>query len=349
MKTRHILITGSAGLVGSEAVRFYSNKGYIVHGIDNNMRKHFFGSDGDTGVVQASLIKTYKKYHHHAIDIRDQRALLDLFKSVRFDLIIHAAGQPSHDWAASDPVTDFDINARATLSLLEYTRTYSPEAVFIFTSTNKVYGDGPNTLPFVETSTRYELPKVHPLYNGIDETMSIDTTTHSLFGVSKAAADLMVQEYGRYFGLRTGVFRCGCLTGPAHRGARLHGFLSYLVRCAKEKRPYIVYGYHGKQVRDNLHVSDLVAAFDAYYEKPRQGEVYNMGGSRVSNTSLLEAIAMIERLGKTTIDITFIDAPRIGDHQWYISDVSKFQRHYPEWRVTRTIEEIIEDLWTTAG
>lgn len=346
MNTRHILITGSAGLVGSEAVRFYSLKGYVVHGIDNNMRKHFFGPDGDTSRVRTSLIDAYKSYRHHDIDIRNSRALEDLFRSVRFDLIIHAAGQPSHDWAVSDPVTDFDINARATILLLEYTRKYNPEAVFIFTSTNKVYGDGPNTLPFIKTPTRYELQKHHPLYTGINEMMTLDMTTHTVFGVSKTAADLMVQEYGRYFGLRTGVFRCGCLTGPAHQGARQHGFLAYLVRCAKEKRPYTVYGYHGKQVRDNLHVSDLVAAIDAFYEHPRKGAVYNMGGSRASNISLVEAVAMIEQLGKITINTTFVDTPRIGDHQWYISDVTKFRSHYPGWRFTRTIEEIIEDLWT---
>lgn len=350
MKTRHVLITGSAGLVGSEAVRYYCEKGFVVHGIDNNMRARFFGSDGDTRRVRTSLIKAHKRYYHHAIDIRNRRAITDLFRSVRFDLIIHAAGQPSHEWAASDPVTDFDINARATLFFLEHTRTYAPGAVFIFTSTNKVYGDGPNHLPFMETTTRYELSKRHPLYDGISETMSIDMTTHSLFGVSKTAADLMVQEYGRYFGLRTGVFRCGCITGLAHQGAHQHGFLAYLVRCAKEKRRYTVYGYHGKQVRDNLHVSDLVAAFDAFYEHPREGgAVYNMGGSRASNSSLLEAIALIEDMGKTRIQTTFEDTPRVGDHQWYISDVTKFQRQYPTWRVTHTIEQIIEDLWMNVG
>ncbi|MDP1722365.1 MAG: NAD-dependent epimerase/dehydratase family protein [Candidatus Gottesmanbacteria bacterium] len=346
MKTKHILITGSAGLVGSEAVRFYSQKGYVVHGIDNNMRKYFFGSDGDTSGVRESLVSSHKKYHHHDFDIRDELALQDLFKSVRFDLIIHAAGQPSHDWSATDPIGDFAINATATLSLLENARKYSPDAVYIFTSTNKVYGDSPNALPFVELPTRYDLPTTHPSYDGINESMTIDKTTHTVFGVSKTAADLMVQEYGRYFGLRTGVFRCGCLTGPAHRGARQHGFLSFLVRSAKENRPYTVYGYKGKQVRDNLHVSNLVAAFDAFYEKPRPGEVYNMGGSRASNISLIEAIAMIERLGKTTIDITFVDTPRIGDHQWYVSDVKKFQRHYPQWRLTHTTEKIIEELWS---
>ena len=346
MKTRHILVTGSAGLVGSEAVRFYSQKGYVVHGIDNNMRKHFFGLDGDTSCVQTSLIDAYKRYHHYDIDIRNSRALADLFRSIRFDLIIHAAGQPSHDWAASDPVTDFDINARATILLLEHTRTYSPESVFIFTSTNKVYGDLPNTLPFLEYPTRYDLPTDHPLYEGITESMAIDQTTHTVFGVSKTAADLMVQEYGRYFGLRTGVFRCGCLTGPAHQGTRQHGFLAYLVRCAKEQRPYTVYGYHGKQVRDNLHVSEVVVAFDAFYQNPRAGEAYNMGGSRASNISLREAIAMIERLGKTTIQTIFVDTPRTGDHQWYISNVTKFRSHYPGWGVTRTIDEIIEELWT---
>lgn len=345
MKTKHILITGSAGLVGSEAVRYYSQKCYTVHGIDNNMRMRFFGADGDTNSIRISLVDAYKNYHHHDFDIRDQRALLDVFKSVRFDLIIHAAGQPSHEWAKGDPVTDFDINARATLLLLEATRKHCPEAVFIFLSTNKVYGDRPNALPLKEFPTRYDLPKRHPLFNGISESMPIDASLHTIFGVSKVSADLMVQEYGRSFGLRTGVFRCGCLTGPSHRGARQHGFLSYLVRCAKENRPYIVYGYHGKQVRDNLHVSDLIAAFDAFYRRPRPGEVYNMGGSRVSNISIVEAIAMIENVGGTTIRKRFADTPRVGDHQWYISDVGKFRRDYPGWRVTRTTEEIIEELW----
>ncbi len=345
MKTNNILVSGSAGLVGSEAVRCYSKKGWVVHGIDNNMRQQFFGPDGDTSGVLSSLVTAHRQYHHHDVDIRDERAVQDLFKSVRFDLIVHAAGQPSHDWAASDPVADFAINASATLSLLENTRKHCPEAVFIFTSTNKVYGDSPNALPFLELPTRYDLPTDHPLYEGINESMPIDRTTHTIFGASKTAADLMVQEYGRYFGLRTGVFRCGCLTGPAHRGARQHGFLSYLVRCAKEERLYTVYGYKGKQVRDNLHVSDLIRAFDLFYQHPRPGEVYNMGGSRDSNISLLEAVALVDRLGTTNLQTTFVDIPRFGDHQWYISDVRKFRSHYPWWRITRTVEQIIGELW----
>src|SRR3989344_5377015 len=345
MKRKNILITGSSGLVGSAAVGYYCQKGNAVEGIDNNMRKVFFGGDGDTTRVRNALVASYRNYHHHSLDIRNEKKLADVFRATRFDLIIHAAGQPSHDWAASAPITDFDINARATLLLLELTRKYSPSAVFIFTSTNKVYGDRPNYLPFVELPSRYELPKDHAFYHGIDETMSVDMTTHSVFGVSKASADFMVQEYGRYFGLATGIFRCGCLTGPAHRGARLHGFLAYLVKCAKEKRLYTVYGYKGKQVRDNLHVQDLVAAFEAFYRKPRVGQVYNMGGGRYSNVSLLEAVSRVEEIGSLTMKTTIADTARTGDHQWYISDTTKFRRHYPEWRQRYGIADIVQELW----
>lgn len=341
---RKALITGSAGLIGSEAVRFFCDKGFEVHGIDNNMRQYFFGKDGDTGWMRRKLIKEEKNYTHHAVDIRNEVKLRDLFTHHRFDLIIHAAAQPSHDWAAKEPLTDFSINASATLLLLQYMREYAKEAVFIFTSTNKVYGDTPNTLPFVEHKTRWELPKTHRYYQGIDETMSIDSSTHSIFGVGKTAADLMVQEYGRYFGLATVAFRGGCLTGPAHSAARLHGFLAYLVKCIREGISYTINGYKGKQVRDNIHSYDLAAAFWEFYQKPRCGEVYNIGGSRHSNISILEAIGKIELLLGKKARVTYVDKPRIGDHIWYISDVSKFQTHYPHWQYTYDGDAILSAL-----
>ena len=344
MKKYNILITGSAGLIGSEAVRFYCDKGYEVHGIDNNMRAYFFGADGDTVWNKEKLIRDYKNYTHHQTDIRDEKKIEEIFKSTRFDLIIHAAAQPSHDWAAKEPMTDFSINAVATLLLLEKTRKYAREAVFIFTSTNKVYGDNPNLLSFVEEETRYELPKNHPMYRGIDENMSLDHTTHSIFGVSKASADLMVQEYGRYFGLYTGIFRGGCLTGSAHSPSKFHGFLAYLVKCIRDAVPYTIIGYKGKQVRDNIHSHDLITAFDAFYQNPKKGEVYNIGGSRYSNISMTEAVARIEAiLGKKAI-VTYTEIPRIGDHTWYISDISKFQKHFPKWKYEYDIEKILQDL-----
>ena len=342
MKT--VLVTGSAGLIGSEAVRFFCEKGFAVHGIDNNMRKYFFGPDGDTNWMRGRLLKEQKTYTHHDIDIRDERKLRALFREHRFDLIIHTAAQPSHDWAAKEPLTDFSINATGTLILLQCMRELAKDAVFIFTSTNKVYGDRPNVLPFVEKKTRWELPVSHRYYKGIDETMSIDASIHSIFGVSKTAADLMVQEYGRYFGLATGVFRGGCLTGPAHSAARLHGFLAYLVKCIWEGIPYTINGFKGKQVRDNIHASDLIAAFYEFYQKPRSGEVYNMGGSRYSNTSIIEAIGNIEAILGKKAHVTYVDKSRVGDHIWYISDVGKFQSHYPSWAYTRDGDAILLDL-----
>lgn len=348
MKMKKALITGSAGLIGSEAVRFFSAKGFEVHGIDNNMRKYFFGADGDTGWMRKKLVKEQKQYIHHTVDIRDQIKIADIFKKNKFDLIIHTAAQPSHDWAAKEPLTDFSINAQATLLLLENLRMYAKDATFIFTSTNKVYGDTPNRLPVVEKASRYELPTTHKLYKGIDESMSLDQCTHSIFGVSKASADLMVQEYGRYFGLHTVVFRGGCLTGPAHSAAKLHGFLAYLIKCIKEGRQYTIIGYKGKQVRDNIHSHDLISAFYEVYKKPRKGEVYNIGGSRHSNTSILEAIAHIEAIVGKKAKMTYIDTPRIGDHIWYISDVSKFQSHYPQWKYTYDGDRILEDICKVA-
>jgi len=344
MSKSKVLITGSAGLIGSEAVRFFCGKGFAVHGVDNNLRQYFFGADGDTSWVRERLLKEEKGYIHHTIDIRDEDKIRDLFAQHRFDLIIHTAAQPSHDWAAKEPLTDFSINATGTLLLLEATRQYAKDAVFIFTSTNKVYGDRPNFLPLVEMKTRWELPKNHRYYKGIDESMSIDASTHSIFGVSKVAADVMVQEYGKYFGMKTVAFRGGCLTGPAHSAARLHGFLAYLVKCIRDGISYTINGYKGKQVRDNIHAHDLIAAFYEFYKKPRTGEVYNIGGSRHSNASILEAIGKIEAITGKKAKITYVDHPRVGDHIWYISDVGKFRNHYPSWQYAYDGDTILLDL-----
>ncbi len=342
---KKILITGSAGLIGSEATKFFAQKGFEVHGIDNNMRMYFFGKEASTQWKKNQLVETLKeKYVHYAVDIRDNEKLKDIFKKNKFDIIIHTAAQPSHDWAAKEPLTDFGVNALGTLYLLEHFRNYSPDAVFIFTSTNKVYGDTPNSLPMVEEKLRYELPKNHKYFNGIDETMSIDQSKHSIFGASKVAADIMVQEYGRYFNLKTVVFRGGCLTGPGHSGAKLHGFLAYLVKCIATDQKYTIYGYKGKQVRDNIHSFDLINAFYEFYKKPRIGEVYNMGGSRHSNTSMLEAIVKIEEILNKKAKIEYSDDNRSGDHIWYISNVSKFKSHYPKWNYTYDNDKIIKEL-----
>lgn len=339
-----VLVTGSAGLVGSQSVKFFSDLGFRVVGIDNNMRSVFFGAGASTHWNELALKKAYKNYTHHSFDIRNTKKIEELFKKNKFDLIIHTAAQPSHDWAARDPQTDFSINAGATLSLLEAYRTYCPDAVFLFTSTNKVYGDRPNSLPLIERATRYELPKNHQFYQGINESMSIDNTLHSVFGVSKTAADIMVQEYGKYFNLATGIFRCGCITGPAHSAARLHGFLAYLVQSIARGTSYTIYGYKGKQVRDNIHAYDLVTAFYEFYKKPKKGGVYNMGGGRHSNTSIIEAIAQIESLLGKKAKVKIITTPRIGDHQWYISDVSKFKKDYPNWSYSYDDHKILEEL-----
>ncbi len=339
------LITGSAGLIGSEATKFFANLGFEIHGIDNNMRKYFFGEEASTDWSRKMLTDSLKdKYTHYNVDIRDNQKLEEIFKKHTFDLIIHTAAQPSHDWAAKEPLTDFGVNATATLYLLENMRKYTPRAVFIFTSTNKVYGDRPNTLPLVEQETRYELPKKHTFYKGINETMSIDDSKHSIFGASKVAADIMVQEYGKYFGLKTVAFRGGCLTGPAHSGTKLHGFLAYLVKCIAESKKYTIFGYKGKQVRDNIHSYDLVNAFYHFYKNPRRGEVYNIGGSRHSNISMLEGIKKIEKVLKKKAIYEYVDENRSGDHIWYISDVSKFKSHYKAWNFTYDIDAIIDEI-----
>jgi len=338
------LVTGSAGLIGSETVGFLTKKGFRVYGIDNDMRAYFFGKEASTAWNRNHLEKEFKNYKHFSIDIRNERKVSEIFENNHFDLIIHTAAQPSHDWAAKEPITDFTVNALGTLILLENLRKHCPEAVFIFTSPNKVYGDRPNSLPLVELNTRYELPSDHRYYKGIDETMRIDDSLHSIFGASKVAADIMVQEYGKYFGLRTCVFRGGCLTGPAHSGTKLHGFLAYLVKCIATGQKYTILGYKGKQVRDNIHSYDLVNAFYHVYQNPRCGEVYNMGGSRHSNVSMTEAINKIEDILGKKADYEYKEENRIGDHIWYISDVSKFKKHYPQWDYQYNIDQILEEI-----
>ncbi len=343
---KYSLITGSAGLIGSESVRFFIPKGYKVVGIDNDMRQYFFGKEASTDWNRKELQKKFgEKYIHINADIRDNKDIEKVFKKYKFDIIIHTAAQPSHDWAAKEPFTDFTVNANGTLVMLENFRLNSPKATFIYTSTNKVYGDTPNFLPLVELSKRYEINKKHPYYkNGIDENMSIDQSKHSIFGASKLAADVMVQEYGRYFNLNTGVFRGGCLTGPNHSGTQLHGFLAYLVKCIATGKKYTIFGYKGKQVRDNIHSYDLVNMFWNYHQNPKQGEVYNAGGGRNSNVSVLEAIEKIEKItGKKAI-IEYSEQNRSGDHIWYISDVSKFKKHYSKWDYKYNIDQIIEEI-----
>ena len=341
------IVTGSAGLIGSETVRLFSEKGLKVVGIDNDLRSEFFGKDASTDWNRQKLEEAVPGYEHHSVDIRDLDALEKIFSKYgsNISVIIHTAAQPSHDWAARAPFVDFSVNATGTLNLLEMTRTHSPEAVFIFTSTNKVYGDTPNALPLVKLEKRWELDEAHPFFKaGIDETMSIDQCTHSVFGASKSAADLMVQEYGHYFGMKTACLRGGCLTGPAHSGAELHGFLAYLVKCAVQGTPYTVFGYEGKQVRDNIHSHDFVSALWHIYANPRVGEVYNMGGSRHSNCSMLEAITISEEVTGKKLNWTYSEKNRIGDHIWWISDVSKFQTHYPDWKYQYGVREIISEI-----
>ena len=344
--TKKALITGSSGLIGSESLRFLADRGYQVIGIDNDMRRYFFGEEASTAWNKEILISEYGDcYIHYDYDIRDNERIEEVFREHGgFDIIIHAAAQPSHDWAAKEPLTDFTVNAYGTLVLLENYRKHSPEATFIFISTNKVYGDRPNGLPLVELEKRYELPEDHRFFNGIDESMSIDDCKHSIFGASKVAADVMVQEYGKYFDLPTGVFRGGCLTGPAHSGTQLHGFLAYLVKCVAIGRKYTIFGYKGKQVRDNIQSFDLVNMFWQFHGDPRPGEAYNAGGSRYSNTSMLEAIEKIENLLGKKADIEYAEDNRIGDHVWYISDVSRFKSHYPEWEFTYDTDRILDEL-----
>jgi CDP-paratose 2-epimerase len=355
MKTA--IITGSSGLIGSEAVRHFAAAGFDVLGLDNDMRAQFFGAEASTRHTTDDLTAEFSNFHAMDVDIRDGEAIDRIFAehAPALELIIHTAAQPSHDWAARDPHTDFGVNAVGTMNLLEATRKNRPEATFIFTSTNKVYGDTPNYLPLLETETRLELPEEHKWYGGIDTSMSIDHTTHSLFGVSKASADLMVQEYGRYFGIPTVCFRGGCLTGPNHAGAQLHGFLAYLMRATVTNAHYTIFGYGGKQVRDNIHANDVVTAFEAFHSAPRVSAVYNLGGGRFSNCSMLEAIALCEQISGRTLNYTLSDDARIGDHRWWISDLGEFQRDYPEWDYAYDLETTLREIhdrnadrWLTA-
>jgi len=342
------IITGSAGLIGSESVRFFSDRMDLIIGIDNDQRAYFFGKDSSTNWCKKELEQTIKNYKHHSLDIRNYDALETIFKQYNSDikLVIHTAAQPSHDWAAKEPITDFTINANGTLNLLELTRLYSSKAVFIFTSTNKVYGDTPNRLPLVELENRWEIAENHPYFKeGIDENMSVDNSKHSLFGASKLAADVLAQEYGKYFNMNVGVFRGGCLTGPNHSGAQLHGFLSYLMKCAVTGNHYTVFGYKGKQVRDNIHAYDLVNMFYHFYLAPRQGEVYNAGGSRHSNCSMKEAIVLCEQITGKKMNYSYAEDNRIGDHIWYISDITKFENHYPNWNYKYNLVNILEQIF----
>lgn len=341
------IITGSGGLIGSEAALFFAQQGFHIVGIDNDMRAAFFGKEASTRWNQERLQRLLKtQYCHINGDIRDQGLINSVFQKYEREIsvIIHTAAQPSHDWAVRDPQMDFTINANGTLNLLEATRQYAPEAPFIFTSTNKVYGDSPNKLPLIEQATRWEIEEGHRYQSGISEEMSIDQTLHSLFGASKVAADVLVQEYGRYFDMPTVSFRCGCLTGPSHSGAELHGFLAYLMQCTQMGKPYTVYGYQGKQVRDNIHSADLISAFYEFYQSPQAAQVYNLGGGRYSNCSMLEAIQYCEQISSKRLAWRYCNENRVGDHIWWISDNAKFKRDYPNWQQVYAVPQILEDI-----
>ncbi len=343
-----VIVTGSAGLIGSESVAYFAARGHEIVGIDNDFRQRFFGPEASTDWNRRSLETRFpKQYTHVAADIRDAQAMDAVFERYgkRIALVIHTAAQPSHDWAANDPQMDFTVNANGTLCVLEATRKFAPRATFIFTSTNKVYGDVPNELPLQELETRWEIDPAHPYWDGIDEAMRIDQSKHSLFGASKVAADVLVQEYGRYFELPTAVFRGGCLTGPNHSGTKLHGFLAYLMKCVATGEPYTVFGYKGKQVRDNIHSFDLVKAFDEVFRAPRVAEVYNMGGTRHSNCSMIEAIDLCEAITGRKLNWTYTESNRIGDHIWYISDAKKFKTHYPNWNQQYDLHGLLSEIY----
>lgn len=335
-----VLVTGSSGLIGSAAVRHWDSLGADVVGVDNNMRQVFFGPQGSTQWNLQRLLEETKKFHHESLDICDRDAIDSLFQTHEFELIIHCAAQPSHDKAKDIPLLDFDVNAGGTINLLEATRKFRPDAVFCHMSTNKVYGDAPNELPLQELETRWEYARAED-YNGISEDCRIDRTTHSLFGASKAAADIIAQEYGRYFGMNVGVFRGGCLTGASHSGVELHGFLSYLVHVAVQKKPYTIFGYKGKQVRDQIESSDVIFAFEEFAKKPRPGEVYNLGGGRENAASMLECIRLIEEISGYSVQHTYSETNRVGDHICYISDLRKLKEHYPNWRIRMNLRDIL--------
>ena len=338
-----ILVTGSSGLIGSEAVEHFDRQGHRVTGIDNNMRQVFFGPAGDTSWNLARLKSSTRNFRPLDLDIRDREKIFGLFKSERFNLVLHCAAQPSHDKAREIPLLDFEVNALGTINLLEATRQFCAEAPFVFLSTNKVYGDAPNELPLVEHETRYDYARPED-FDGIDEHCRIDRTLHSLFGASKAAADLVAQEYGRYFGMNVGIFRGGCLTGPNHSGVELHGFLSYLVKVALSGQTYIIFGYKGKQVRDNIHSYDVIRAVEEFARNPRPGEVYNIGGGRANSISILEAVARIEQMTGAKISCEYRDQPRAGDHICYISNLGKLRSHFPDWTITRSLDQTLREI-----
>ena len=343
-----VVVTGSGGLIGSSAATHFASLGLDVVGIDNDMRQYFFGPDGSTAWNVERLTNTRgPAYRHESLDIRDRAGLDRLFAAIGSDvtLVIHTAAQPSHDWAAKEPLTDFDVNAVGTVNMLEVTRNRAPDATFLYTSTNKVYGDTPNSLPLEEHETRWEIAPNHPFADGITEDMSIDHSLHSVFGAAKVAGDVMVQEYGRYFDIPTACFRGGTLTGPTHSAAELHGFLAYVMRCAMEDRLYKVYGYKGKQVRDAIHSDDVVRAFEAFWRAPRIGEVYNMGGGRRSNCSNLEAFALAEQITGRPMRTEYVDDNRIGDHIWWIGSNQRFQDHYPGWEITKDVPAILQEIF----
>jgi CDP-paratose 2-epimerase len=340
-----VVITGACGLIGSECVKFFHEKGFAIIGIDDNSRAKFFGEEASTIDMKESLLSMYEHYTHYSINIKDYDALVSTLKDIQnIELVIHTAAQPSHDWAATNPFEDFNTNALGTLNLLELVRNYFPNSVFILTSTNKVYGDRPNYYDFIETKTRYTPKDQNIAVNGINENMSIDNCKHSLFGVSKSYADLITQEYGKYFGIKTGVFRGGCLTGSNHSGVKAHGFLSYLIKCANTGQKYYINGYKGKQVRDNIHSYDVATAFYEFYKNPTIGEVYNIGGGEYSNCSILEAIEIIYSISNKKVDYEILEKPREGDHIWYISDMQKFKTQYPNWKQKYNINDIIKQM-----
>lgn len=346
VKEKYVLITGSDGLVGSESVKYFSTLGFKVLGIDNNSRKKFFGEDASTLKIRHKLKKEVLNFKHFNLDITSNR-IEDIFKKYnnKIEIVIHTAAQPSHDWAGTNPRLDFNVNAFGTLNLLENTRKYSKDAVFIFTSTNKVYGDNPNKIKYKELSKRYTPTSQSKYINGFDESFSIDNTMHSLFGVSKLSADILTQEYGKYFNMKTVSFRGGCLTGGSHAGTMLHGFLSYLMKCTVNGKKYNIFGYKGKQVRDNIHSKDLVRCFYEFYKNPKMGEVYNIGGGVDSNCSMLEAIDLCESISGNKLKYNYLDEPRRGDHIWYVSDITKFKKDYPNWKITHNIETILFDIY----
>ena len=341
--SRTALITGSSGLIGSEMVTLLDRNGWIVHGVDNNMRRDFFGPNGDTTPTLKRLLRETRRYEHHHIDVRDRAGITNLVKRVRPALVVHCAAQPSHDLAAQRPFDDFEINALGTLNILEAARVSCPDSPFVFLSTNKVYGDAPNELPLVELESRYDYADALD-YEGIDEGCRVDASMHSLFGASKLAADLLVQEYGRYFGVPTVCFRGGCLTGASHAGAELHGFLSYLAKVARDGGTYRIFGYKGKQVRDNIHAADVCSAIVAFAERPRAGAVYNLGGGRANSISILEAIARFETLFGNPLRTEYVAEPRMGDHICYITDLRRFRGDYPEWELTVSLDQIFAEL-----